>query len=96
MRLTMNVDCTPEEARAFLGLPDLTTLNTRMVERVAAQAEANLDLMNPNELLKTWMSFGGLMREQFLAAMTQAAESAGHGSSDTTSGSDSPRSKSRV
>jgi hypothetical protein len=76
MRVTVNVDCTPEEARAFLGLPDVAPLNELLVSRVVAQAEANLDVMNPSELLKAWMGFGGMMRDQFLAAMTTAASGA--------------------
>lgn len=72
MRVTVNVDCSPEEARAFLGLPDVTGLNEMLVARVAAQAESNLDLIDPSELIKAWTSLGGMMREQFLAAMTAA------------------------
>jgi len=76
MRLTMNVDCTPEEARSFLGLPDISELNAMMVERVKEKAESNLDLLDPNEMMKGWMNFGGMMQEQFAAAMTNAASSA--------------------
>ncbi|MGD2134477.1 MAG: DUF6489 family protein [Maricaulaceae bacterium] len=76
MKVTMNVECTPEEARAFLGLPDVTMLNEMMVAKVAAQAESNMDAMNPTELMNTWMKFGGMMREQFMEAMTTAAASA--------------------
>lgn len=79
MRVTVNVECSPDEARAFLGLPDVTGLNEMLVARVTAQAESNLDLVDPSELIKTWTSFGGMMREQFLAAMTAAVG----GASDT-------------
>jgi hypothetical protein len=72
MRVTVNVDCTPEEARAFLGLPDVSKLNELLVDRVAAQAESNLDLVDPRELMNAWTSLGGMMREQFLSAMTAA------------------------
>jgi hypothetical protein len=72
MRLTVNVDCTPEEARAFLGLPDVSKLNEMLVDRVVATAEGNLDLIDPSELIRAWTSLGGIMREQFLAAMTSA------------------------
>jgi hypothetical protein len=80
MRVTVNVDCSPEEARAFLGLPDVAPLNELMVSRIQAQAESNLDLINPTELLKAWMGLGGMMRDQFLAAMTAASESAARAS----------------
>ena len=31
MKFTVNVDCTPEEARSFLGLPDLSPLHDKYV-----------------------------------------------------------------
>ena len=34
MKITANVDCTPEEARRFLGLPDLTPVHEAYVERM--------------------------------------------------------------
>lgn len=73
MRVTVNVDCSPEEARAFLGLPDISDLNAMMVERVKTQAETNLDLLDPAEMVKSWMSFGGMIQQQFAEAMAAAA-----------------------
>lgn len=35
MKMTMEVDCTPEEARRFLGLPDLSKANDIYVENIA-------------------------------------------------------------
>ena len=32
MKITMNIECTLEEARRFLGLPDVTGLQEEMVE----------------------------------------------------------------
>ena len=32
MKVTIEVDCTPEEARAFMGLPDVTEANSIYVE----------------------------------------------------------------
>ena len=35
MKVTIEVDCTPVEARTFLGLPDVTPLNEHLVARDA-------------------------------------------------------------
>ncbi|HQS98389.1 MAG: hypothetical protein B7Y31_01950 [Novosphingobium sp. 16-62-11] len=45
MKVTMEVDCTPEEARRFLGLPDVSKANDVYVESVAKamQGAGNLD-----------------------------------------------------
>jgi len=34
MKVTVDVDCTPEEARRFLGLPDLTAVHAAFVEKM--------------------------------------------------------------
>jgi hypothetical protein len=45
MKMTMEVECTPEEARRFLGLPDVTEANQAYVEAVtkAIKGEASLE-----------------------------------------------------
>jgi hypothetical protein len=35
MKITIEVDCTPEEARSFMGLPDVSTANNVYVESLA-------------------------------------------------------------
>ena len=76
MRLTINVDCTPEEARAFLGLPDLTPINERMVAEVQKRMEANMEMLDPEALMKNWMNLGGMMTEQFANIMGAASTAA--------------------
>jgi hypothetical protein len=34
MKVTVDVECTPEEARRFLGLPDLSPVHAAYVERM--------------------------------------------------------------
>lgn len=34
MKITVDVDCTPEEARRFLGLPDLSSAHAAYVEKL--------------------------------------------------------------
>ena len=35
MKVTVEIDCTPVEARAFMGLPDVTPLNEKIVAEMA-------------------------------------------------------------
>ena len=42
MKLTVNIDCTPEEARAFFGLPDVSVVNKIIVDGLAKRTEENL------------------------------------------------------
>lgn len=34
MKVTIEIDCTPEEARAFMGLPDVSQANAMYVESI--------------------------------------------------------------
>ncbi|HWA60037.1 MAG TPA: DUF6489 family protein [Caulobacteraceae bacterium] len=73
MKVSLEVDCTPDEARAFLGLPDVKALNEHMVAEMRKRMDANIAMAAPEELMKTWMAFGGQASEQFMKLMPAAA-----------------------
>ncbi len=58
MKITVNVDCTPEEARAFLGLPDVRPLQEAVMRQMQERMTASLNAMDPETLLKTWAPMG--------------------------------------
>ncbi|SDR09973.1 DUF6489 family protein [Brevundimonas sp. 374] len=74
MKVNVEVDCTPAEARAFLGLPDVTPLNEAMVAEMQKWMEANVAAMQPEELMKTWTSFGLQAQDQFRRLMEAAVK----------------------
>ncbi len=76
MKVRLEVDCSPKEARAFLGLPDVTSLNDHLVLEMRKRVESNMALVSPDELMRNWMSFGGQATEQFRKLMTAAATGA--------------------
>jgi hypothetical protein len=78
MKVTIEVDCTPIEARTFFGLPDVTALNDHLVEEMKNRVDANLNMLQPEELLRNWMTFGGQAQETFMRLM-QAAATGGPG-----------------
>ena len=69
MKMTIEVDCTPEEARRFLGLPDVTALNDQLVEEMQKRVSANMSMLSPDEVMKSWMTFGAGAQEQFRKLM---------------------------
>ena len=73
MKLNVEIDLTPQEARAFLGLPDVTAVNAHLVEEMKKRLDANLAMAAPDELMKSWMAFGGQASEQFMKLMAAAA-----------------------
>jgi hypothetical protein len=79
MRLTINIDCTPEEARAFFGMPDVAPLNEMVIGEMTRRARENLDtLADPERFFTQMMSMGGKGLEQFQNLMG-AAMGAGMG-----------------
>ncbi len=76
MKVTVEVDCTPVEARTFLGLPDVTGLNDALVTEMQARMKANMAALQPEELMKSWMAFGGQAQEQFRNLMSAATRAA--------------------
>lgn len=57
MKIKVDIDCTPEEARAFLGLPDVAGMQNEMLERFRDRMTANLKYVDPQEMFNLW--FGG-------------------------------------
>lgn len=58
MKITVNVDCTPEEARRFLGLPDVQPLQDAVMQQMQERVMSSLNAMDPETLLKTWAPMG--------------------------------------
>jgi hypothetical protein len=57
MKLTIDIDCTPEEARAFLGLPDVSDMQARLLRDLEDRLKAGLAAMEPDALMKQWLPF---------------------------------------
>ena len=74
MKMTVEIDCSPVEARAFLGLPDVEPLNAHLVAEMKRRMDENMAAMQPDELMKTWTSFGLQAQDQFRKLMEAAVK----------------------
>ena len=74
MKMTVEVDCSPQEARAFLGLPDVSSLNETLVEEMKTRMSSNMAMLSPDELMKNWTAYGVGAQEQFRKLMTAAVD----------------------
>ncbi len=74
MKVKLEVDCTPAEARAFLGLPDVEGLNDQLDTEMKRRMDDNIMAMQPDELMKTWTSFGLQAQDQFRKLMEAAVK----------------------
>ena len=74
MKVKIEIDCEPAEARAFLGLPNVETLNDHMVAEMQRRMDENIAAMQPDELMKTWTSFGLQAQDHFRRLMESATK----------------------
>jgi len=72
MKVTFDVDCTPEEARRFFGLPDLSSVHEAYVEKMKATISEGPSAESFAELARAWgpMNEAGMaMWQQMLGQM---------------------------
>jgi len=73
MKISIDVDCTPEEARSFLGLPDLSSVHAVYLDKMKQAIEQSV---TPETVVRDWAPFGeaGLsLWRQFATQMGEAA-----------------------
>ncbi len=58
MKISFDVDCTPKELRAFFGLPDVQPLQEALLKEVEERLRANMNALDPETMLKTWLPAG--------------------------------------
>lgn len=77
MKVKIDITVTPQEARAFFGLPDVSALNKAMTEEIGKRMSEGLASATPEALLGQWMNLGGKMSEQFMGMMSSAMKEPG-------------------
>jgi Family of unknown function (DUF6489) len=58
MKVKIDIDCTPEEARTFFGLPDLGPLQQEMLKAMQERMMSAMGAMDPEAIMKAWMPGG--------------------------------------
>ncbi len=56
MKITIEVDCTPIEARKFFGLPDVEPLQASMMAKLEERISEEMNRFSPEALMKSWFS----------------------------------------
>ena len=54
MKISVDVDCTPEEARRFMGLPDLTPVHDAYVDKMQEAVTEGVSPEMFGEMMKAW------------------------------------------
>ena len=55
MKVTINLDATPQELRTLMGLPDIEPLQAEVVEKLREKMMQGMDASNPMDLLQLMM-----------------------------------------
>lgn len=79
MKVNIEIDCSPAEARAFLGLPDVTVVNEHLTAEMIRRMDTNMESLEPDALMRQWTAYGGQMTDTFMNLMRQAAVTPGQG-----------------
>ena len=73
MKIQFDIECTPEELRGFFGLPDVKPMQEKLLKEVEERMRANLQALDPEAMLKTWLPAGlkgfEQLQEMFLSQM---------------------------
>jgi hypothetical protein len=64
MKVNVEIDCTPLEARQFFGLPDVQPMQTAVMDKLQQQVMANIEKISPESLIQSWFTFDPKLRQQ--------------------------------
>jgi hypothetical protein len=65
MKVNIEIDCTPLEARQFMGLPDVSPMQTAVMDKLQQQMMSNIEKVSPESLLQSWFTFDPKIAERF-------------------------------
>ncbi|SDC33882.1 hypothetical protein SAMN05444678_102350 [Sphingomonas sp. YR710] len=58
MKVTVDVDCTPEEARRFMGLPDMSSVHEAYTDKMKSVINDGITPDMLETMMRNWMPMG--------------------------------------
>ena len=80
MKVNIEIDCTPLEARQFIGLPDVSPMQVAVMEKLQQQVLSNIDKVSPESLIQSWFTFDPKIAERFQDMFATMTGLGGHSS----------------
>ena len=71
MKCKLEVECTPQEARQFFGLPDVQPLQATVMKEVERKMLSEMERFSPDSVLKSWLSMFSQSPEQLQDAFSK-------------------------
>ncbi|GLQ04945.1 DUF6489 family protein [Sneathiella chinensis] len=55
MKIKLDIECTPQEARIFFGLPDVEKMQEAIMKELQDRMIENISGLDPEKMMKTWL-----------------------------------------
>ncbi len=69
MKFNFDIECTPEEARRFFGLPDVLPMQKRIMDELEQRMADNIRAMEPEAFIKSWFPAASMQGWQDMQKM---------------------------
>ncbi|MDX6749923.1 DUF6489 family protein [Geminicoccaceae bacterium 1502E] len=76
MKFLIEVDCSPEEARQFIGLPEVAPMQKAVMETIEKRLVETIGSVDSKTLLDNWMPLSLKGMEQWQSMWNQLATAA--------------------
>ena len=76
MKVTIDIDCTPLEARQFFGLPDVQPMQQAVLAEMEKRTLAEMEKFTPEKMLQNWFSTGQQGADMFAKLLSGMSLSA--------------------
>lgn len=86
MKISIEIDCTPAEARSFFGLPEVEPFQKEMMAEIQKRMAEHVGAMSPEEMMKTWMPAGMQAWERMQEAFMSGFAAGGQGTGEKGKG----------
>ncbi len=58
MKVNIEIECTPVEARQFFGLPNVEPMQDAVMQQLEKRMLAEIERFSPEALMKNWLAVG--------------------------------------
>jgi len=79
MKITVDVDCTPEEARRFMGLPDMSAVHDAYIDKMKKMIEEGVTPDTLETMMRNWMPMGEAGMNLWRSMFDQISRASGTG-----------------
>ncbi len=75
MKVNIEIDLTPEEARRLVGLPDYEQVHKMFVNAATEKMKSGETFIDVDPMIKAWSGLGGIAQDTFNAFVKAAVDS---------------------